>query len=79
MILCALVTSWAGQGSQADPFRPQLAVDYPGVAWSDVSGQYAGRLPPAPNSLVVEARLDQADYQALLSNADYHVLWSELV
>ena len=74
MIRARILTPWGQSGGKN---LPQLALDYALNGWSDVTGQPAVNLPPAPNLLTVEALCTQAVHDAVAADANYTVLWSE--
>ena len=63
-----LLTSWTGTGAEEDPRRPAVGDDHALMSWSDVTRQPAEALPPAPNLLVVQARLAPEALAALLAD-----------
>jgi hypothetical protein len=70
-----VVTAWV---ADAEGNRPQLADDYPGVSWSDVTGQPVTAITPEPNLFSVAITwASQADMDAIAADANYLVLWSE--
>jgi hypothetical protein len=66
-----------GSGTANDPYRPQLADDYPVVSCVDVTGQPVPSIVPTPNLSAVEAQLQESDFANLQTNSTYQVLWSE--
>lgn len=53
---------------------------WPGVAYTDVTGQPDANIPPAPNALVIEVDpLDDTQLAALEADAGCIVLWSEVI
>lgn len=72
-----VLTPWTGDGSAADPFRPQVVLHHTLTTLKDVTGQAAGQLAPAPNLLAVEVTCAAAALDALEADSRYLVLWSE--
>jgi hypothetical protein len=69
-----ILTPWSQQGSA---YSPQLARDHPVSAWTDVTGQPAQGLLPAPNLFTVQVVCDDATLAAIEADPTYSVLWSE--
>jgi hypothetical protein len=77
-----LLTPWTGTGTKLDKLRPKVIDDHPLApteSWSDVTGQAAGNLPPAPNVFTVELVCTDATLTALQNDGTYApgILWSE--
>ncbi len=78
MLRAAIVTSWTGSGRAGDPYRP-LAGDLYGLqSWTDVTGQDARYLPPAPNALVIEVEC-APEVLAQMDADGVPILWAEEV
>ncbi len=67
-----LLTAWQGQGTEANPYRPD--VPYAVESVTDCTGQPAASLIPVPNSLTVEIVCSEAVLATIPSEM---VLWSE--
>lgn len=76
MIRAQVVTPWAGLGSEASPFRPQLADGHAVTSWRDVTGQPAQNLTPSPNAFTIEITCSEA-VLVDIDTAGYTILWSE--
>jgi hypothetical protein len=80
-MIARIISPWTGLGTLASPLKPQLLVDHPlpqGASFSDVTGQSATTLPPAPNLVVIEVRsVSQAWVDGVDADNNYAVLWSE--
>jgi len=77
-----LLTPWGGNGTRGDSYRPQVIIDHPlgpGESWSDVTGQSAASILPAPNVFTVEMVCTDATLAVLQSDTNYAsgILWSE--
>lgn len=75
----AVVTPWTGSGTHADPYRPKLAVEYPGVTWNDITGQTVAQLLPSPNAYTLLVTCDGDTLDTIEDDTDYVVLWTEAV
>ena len=75
----AVVTPWTGTGTKADPYRPKLAVEYPGVTWDDITGQTVAQLLPSPNAYTLLVTCDGDTLDTVEDDTDYVVLWTEAV
>lgn len=75
----AVVTPWTGAGTHANPYRPKLAVEYPGVTWDDITGQTTKQIVPSPNAYTLLIRCDGTTLDAIEDDTDYVVLWTEAV
>ena len=73
-----IVTPWIGTGAAGDAFRPQLADDY-AVDWQDITGQQDRQLIPAPNAYTLQVTCDDATLAAIQADANYVVLFFEVV
>ena len=62
-----VTTAWAGAGTDASPYHPRAADDYPLLAWTDLTnapgGQGAG--------YQIQADMADATYSALLADPSY--------
>ena len=78
MNTATVVGPWTGTGTLADPYRPMLAIDYPGIAlWSDITGQPSANLIPSPASYTVQITVDDATLAAIQGDSAYVVLSAE--
>lgn len=74
MIRAAIVTPW----TPAPPDnRPEVADNYQLQSWSDVTGQPAGQIVPAPNQYTIVAEMSDDVFAILAADERYMVLWSE--
>jgi hypothetical protein len=76
-----LLTTWTGTGlTTATARRPQFAVDYPGIAWRDVTGTLATRLPPTPNACVIEIACTSQQFATIAQDARYQnaIQWDDV-
>ena len=63
---CSVQSAWAGSGTKADPYRPQVAVDYGLMSWSQASGT------APPGGIVnVSCQMHETDYQNIQANPTY--------
>ena len=73
-----VITPWAGDGSSIENAnRPKVADDHNIQTWTDVTGQPSANLQPNPNMYIVEITCDQTTLDAIESDNNYEVLWSE--
>lgn len=75
----AVVSPWTGTGTKADPYRPALGKEYPGITWDDITGQTTEQIVPAPNAYTLLVRCDGATLDTIEDDTDYVVLWTEAV
>jgi hypothetical protein len=72
-----VVGPWAGTGAKPTPYRPQLAIDYALLKYSDATGQPAQNLVPSPNLFTADITCTDAVMAAILADANYSVVWSD--
>lgn len=78
MVKLQVITKWLGTGQRGvDPFRPELEDVFPGLNWTDVTGQSSANLPTLPNALIVEVICDEATRDALEADSKFYVLHDE--
>ncbi len=75
----AVVSPWAGTGTKADPYRPALGQEYPGITWDDITGQTVAQLLPSPNAYTLLVTCDGDTLDTIEDDTDYVVLWTEAV
>jgi hypothetical protein len=77
MILSAVLTPWAGNGSESNPYHPQLLDDHPIQSFVDATHQPAANLTPDPNLFVIQVICTEQQLTAIEADSNYYVLWSE--
>lgn len=75
----AVVSPWTGTGTKADPYRPALGKEYPGITWDDITGQTVAQLLPSPNAYTLLVTCDGDTLDTIEDDTDYVVLWTEAV
>lgn len=73
----AVVSPWTGTGTKADPYRPALGKEYPGITWDDITGQTVAQLLPRPNAYTLLVTCDGDTLDTIEDDTDYVVLWTE--
>jgi hypothetical protein len=71
MILCQVISPWAGSGTMTDPYMPKLVKDYSTLTCIDVTDPPST---PPSQRLIVEAMLDESAFTSLQADANYTVL-----
>ena len=75
-----ILTDWIGDGlSLATGNRPHVANAYALARYEDVTGQPSANLQPDPNQFIVRIECEVDVLEAIESDNDYLVLWSEEV
>lgn len=70
------VTEWTGDGTEENPNHPTID-DVPGnKSWTDITGQPAQNLHPAPNVYVVEVTAEEAVLDAI-ADAGHTEIWRD--
>lgn len=77
MMRARVLTPWVGSGTEADPYRPQLADAYGLRSYGDVTGQPAASLVPNPNLYTAEVVCTDTVLAQIDADPNYCVLWSE--
>jgi len=85
IVRAAIVTPWiAGDG--VNPNRPKLLEDYPLAVVSgrserltDITGQPSANIPVFPNEYTLVAELEEAKLAAIQADAEYEVIWTEII
>lgn len=71
-----LVGPWGQQDIGGEVAHvPQAAIDFRLSKWTDVTGQPAPNLPPAPNLFVLQAMLEERELQRIRLDSRFHCLW----
>ncbi|HNV10662.1 MAG TPA: hypothetical protein PKN27_04935 [Propionibacteriaceae bacterium] len=73
----AVVTPWVGTGAPGNPYRPKLGVEYPLIAWDDITGQSRDQIIPSPNAYTLLVRCDGDTLDTIEDDGDYVVIWTE--
>lgn len=71
----SILSPWTTADVNGSPANvPQLHVDYPGIAWTDATGQPAQNLPTDPNFVLLDCQLEQSVLDAIKTNPDYEIV-----
>jgi hypothetical protein len=80
MTRCQVLTQWVGPGG-SEPLgtHPKLLDDYAVVKWWDTTSTPASNIVPSPNTVVVEAIMQDATFASMDADPNYlgHILWSQ--
>lgn len=73
-----VLTSWAGDGTEENPYRPQIALDHR-VKCTDITHQPCSNLITDPNLFLVEIECTEEVFDDIMADNDYDagVLWDE--
>lgn len=80
MIKFQVLTPWVQkQTVDGKENVPGISEDYKIKNWSDVTGQPSANIPTNPNAYVLECIADDAVFAQIEADANYYVLWSEVM
>lgn len=72
-----ILTPFAGDGIENDPYHPAVADDHTLTAWTDITGTPSAAILPAPNLYVVETMLEADVLLAIEADDRYFILSAE--
>ena len=70
-----VLTPWIGSATPADPNRPQVLDDYPGIySYENVTGQAVAEIPPDPNLYAARIRCTPEILDLIAADPAYYIL-----
>jgi len=74
MILATVITPWAGDGTEEQPYCGRILADFNCLTYNDATNAPAETLIPPISILTVDVTLEDAEFAALEADNDYCVL-----